>query len=311
MPKLPTVQASTTVTAASQLAWDDVKVFLALFRAHTYKGAAERLGVVGSTVGRRLDVLEATLGARLFDRTPDGVRPTAAAELLWPHAERIEQAAQGLEAASQGLETTVEGVVRLTAPPGVVEVFVAPRLPALAVRHPGLALELDGSVGYADLTRREADLALRASRPQAGDLVALKVASEPDTLFAAPGLADEARRWRSLAGIPVIAWGAELGHIPPARWLAALAPEARVVLRTSQIGAQIAAARAGLGVVVLPRAYGGPTGLTPLTLRPALRAALPAAPIEHLWLVGHRALRDVPRIAAVWEFLVEAFSVGT
>lgn len=289
------------------LGWDDVRVFLALWRERTYKAAAGRLGVVGSTVGRRLDALEAALGARLFDRTPDGVLPTAAAELLVPHAERVEQAAVGFAGAVAGLEQRVEGVVRVTAPPGILDTFVAPRLPALLARHPALRLELDGSIGYLDLTRREADLALRATRPTSGDLVAQKVASEPDALFAAPELAKKARRWKTLAGAPVIAWGHDLAHLPSARWLSALAPEAEVVLRTSQIGAQVAAARAGLGLVVLPRAYGPATGLVAVRLPPTLAAQMPEAPTQHLWLVGHRALREVPRVAAVWEFLREAF----
>ncbi|MFO0748320.1 MAG: LysR family transcriptional regulator [Myxococcota bacterium] len=296
-----------TPVVAEALVWDDVKVFLALWRERSYKAAGARLGVVGSTVGRRLDALEAALGARLFDRTPDGVLPTAAAESLVPHAERFEQAALGLGSAVAGLETAVEGVVRLTAPPGIMDVFVVPRMPTLLARHPGLRLELDGSVGYADLTRREADLALRATRPSSGDLVAVKIASEPDTLFAAPELARKARRWKTLAGAPVIAWGQDLAHIPSARWLAAAAPEATVVLRTSQIGAQIAAAKAGLGLVVLPHAYGAETGLAAVRLAPALLGALPEAPLQHLWLVGHRALREVPRVAAVWSFLQEAF----
>jgi len=76
----------------SRFHWDDVRVFLALCRARTLSSAAARLGVNASTVGRRLDALEDALGARLFDRTPDGVIPTAATEHLLAHAERLEHA---------------------------------------------------------------------------------------------------------------------------------------------------------------------------------------------------------------------------
>jgi DNA-binding transcriptional LysR family regulator len=97
--------------------WDDVGVFLALFRARTLSGAGVRLGVNASTVGRRLDALEGALGTRLFDRTPEGVAPTAATEQLLAYAERLEEAAHALGGAVEGFETRPEGVVRISAPP--------------------------------------------------------------------------------------------------------------------------------------------------------------------------------------------------
>jgi len=290
------------------LVWDDVKVFLALVRERTYKGAAARLGVVGSTVSRRLDTLEATLGQRLFDRTPEGALPTAAAERLMAHAERLEEAALGLSAAVSGLEQEATGMVRVSAPPGVLDVFVVPLLPAFYAAHPGIILELDGRIGYADLTRREADLALRAMRPSQGDLVTQKLVTAADAFFAAPELAAKAKRWKSLVGRPVITWDHDLAHIPSARWLAAAAPEARVVLRTSQVSAQLAAAQAGLGMIILPEPYERVPGLVRVSFGAALRRALPPAPQESLWLVGHRALREVPRVSAVWDLMVQGFT---
>jgi DNA-binding transcriptional LysR family regulator len=167
----------------NQFSWDDVRVLLALFRTRTLSSAAVRLGANPSTVGRRLDALEDALGARLFDRTPDGVAPTAATEHLLAHAERLEQAAYALGGAVEGFETRTEGVVRITAPPGVADHFLAPALPRLLSRYPDIRVELDASVRSLDLTRREADLALRAVRPESGDLVAVKIADEQDRLF--------------------------------------------------------------------------------------------------------------------------------
>src|SRR3954462_7302869 len=113
----------------NDFSWDDVRIFLALFRARTLSSAAVRLGVNASTVGRRLDALEGALGARLFDRTPDGVAPTAPAEELAPHAEALERTAAGFAMAAAGREAEVEGTVRITAVPGVAEDLLAPALP--------------------------------------------------------------------------------------------------------------------------------------------------------------------------------------
>jgi DNA-binding transcriptional LysR family regulator len=112
-------------------------------------------------VSRRLEALERALGARLFDRTPDGVPPTAVAESLSAHAEAMHRAAAGMVLAAEGREVAVEGEVRLTGLPGGMEYLIAPALPRLLAAYPRLRLSLDASVAYADLTRREADLALR------------------------------------------------------------------------------------------------------------------------------------------------------
>lgn len=291
--------------------WDDVRVFLALFRARTLSSAAVRLGVNASTVGRRLDALETALGARLFDRTPDGVAPTAATEHLLAHAEKLEQAAHALGGAVEGLENRPEGVVRITAPPGVADHFLAPALPRLLSRFPAIRIELDASMRYLDLTRREADLALRPVRPDVGDLVAVKIADEQDGLFTSAAYAAELGSLRDLGAARWIGWDRELAHLPSARWLDDRVPESRVVLRTSSIGAQLSAAEAGLGVVLLPKAYGNRRPLTAVRLSPSLRASLPPTPRQSLWLVGHRATRDVPRIAAVWDTILDTLGMQT
>ena len=293
------------------LEWDDLRVLLALCRLGTYKAAASRLGVAGSTIGRRLDALEAALGTRLFDRAPNGVRPTAAAERLLPMAEQVELATSSLLQAVDGFETQPEGVVRLTAPPGIIDAFVAPLLPKLLVRYPLLRVELDASVTYADLTRGEADLALRAKRPATGDLVSVRVAEEQDTLFASSKRVKAWGALNSLEGIPFAGYGDALAHIPTARWVQQVTHPKQLVLKTNSVSAQIAAAEAGLGAVVLPAAYRRVLTLRPVTLTQQLRKSLPPLPIQQLHLVGHRAMRAVPRIAAVWELLLEAFAAGS
>jgi DNA-binding transcriptional LysR family regulator len=285
--------------------WDDARILLALHRSGTLSGAAQRLGVNPSTVGRRLDALEAGLGLRLFDRTPDGVLATAPAEQLFPFAESLERAAADLAHAVAGMESEPEGVVRLTAPPGLAEQLLAPGLHRLNEKHPGIRLELDASVGYADLTRREADIALRANRPQSGDLVARKLAEAPSVILASKKQAPIWSKAKTLEEIPWITYGPELGHIPDAHWILSQVPEERVVFRTNSYTAQVAAASAGLGAIVSAPIVHPSQGLTEVMLRPALKKAVSPNPLSSLWLVGHQALRHVPRVQVVWDFLVE------
>lgn len=288
--------------------WDDTKVLLALSRTGTLSGAAAELAIDATTVGRRLSAFEDALGERLFDRTPDGVTATAVAHELLAHAESMEQAANALAGGLAGFERGVRGTVRLSAPPGLAELAIAPRLPALLERHPELRVELDARVGYVDLSRREADLALRGVRPARGDLVTKRVIEARSVPIAS---AARVRAWgnvRRPAELPWVTYGPELDHIPDAAWVHSVADPGRLVLRTSSFSAQVAAAEAGLGAIVAPwRLLSDRPGLARVSFTRGAAKSLPEAPVGALYLVAQRAMRDVPRVAAVWDFLAALF----
>ena len=289
----------------ANMGWEDLELVLALGRAGSLSGAAQRLAVNTSTVGRRLDALEEALGVHLFDRSSTGLAATELAESLMPVAESMERSVADALRLVEGRETEPEGLVRVTAPPGLASWCLAPALPQLRARYPKLHVRLDAEVGYADLTRREADIALRSARPRSGDLVALRLAEAESTIVAAPERVAELGRLRTLDAIEWINWGPDLAGLPDARWITDnVAPE-QIVLRTSSMDAQIQAARAGLGAMLVSRPFVAWIELDELPLTKRLARQLPPRPRSALWLVGHRALRDVPRVAAVWEFVIE------
>jgi DNA-binding transcriptional LysR family regulator len=296
--------ARTQVVDVDRIRWDDVRVFLALYRARTLAGAGARVGLDASTLSRRLTALEDAIGAHLFDRTRDGLAPTEAAELILGAAEEMEAGHARFGRDASSLETLAEGVVRLSVPPGVSDAFVGPALVRLHQEHPRIRIEVDASVRILDLTRREADLALRSVRPHGGDLVMTKVLTTTWIPLAAPELSRTRESVRDVEAIPWIAWGEDFAGLGAARWLAKYAPKAEVRLRTSHFATQIAAAKSGLGALLAPEIYARVIeGLVPLRLGSTLDAAKRALPEDDFWLVGHRALRDVPRVAAVWNFL--------
>ncbi|HEU4407769.1 MAG TPA: LysR family transcriptional regulator [Polyangiaceae bacterium] len=285
--------------------WDDVRIFLAVYRQGSLGAAGLRLGVDTSTVSRRLAALEASLGARLFDRSREGLAPTRSAEFVLPAAEAMEAAHGRFARDASGLESTAEGVVRLSVAPGMADAFIAPALVRLRARWPKIRIELDASVRAIDLTRHEADLALRSVRPQGADLVMTKLMTTRWVAVASPDLAKALGRMNAWEDAPWITWDRDLASIPTARWLARHAPRADVVLRTSHFASQLVAARSGLGVVLAPEPYARVHALAPVAFADALAPDAAAWPSDDLWLVGHRALRDVPRVAAVWGFLLD------
>ena len=231
---------------------------------------------------------------------------TAAGEKLVPAAEDMARALGELGVALDAVEAEAEaeGVVGLTAPPGVADVFVAPALVRFHARHPKVRIDLDASVGYADLTRGEADLALRTRRPERGDLIAQRLVEVRSIPASAPAYVAELGTLRALDEARWIAWGHDLAQIPEARWLTAHV-HAPPVLRTSAFSAQLGAAASGLGVILAPEPYLARFGLAPVRPGRKLAAAWAALPVGELWLVGHVALRRVPRVAALWQFIVD------
>jgi DNA-binding transcriptional LysR family regulator len=202
-----------------------------------------------------------------------------------------------------GVEAEAEGTVRVTAPPGVADAFLVPLVAELRARHPRITLELDARVSVVDLTRGEADLALRTIRPRSGALVMTRLAEVRSVPMASAAYARELGALRAIDDARWIHWGRDLAQLPEQRWLDAHAHGAPA-LRTSHMSSQIAAAHAGVGAVLLPEPYAEVHELVAVRPGRALQGAWATLPIGELWLVGHQALRFVPRVAAVWELIV-------
>jgi DNA-binding transcriptional LysR family regulator len=283
--------------------WDDVRVFLAAYRDGSLGVAAGHLGLDVSTVSRRLAAFEAAIGARLFDRTRPGLLRLDAADIVLPAAEAMEAAHARMTRDASALDAEAEGVVRLSIPPGLVDLFVVPSLPTLRARHPKITLEIDASVRVVDLTRHAADIALRSIRPSGADLVITKLTSAPWVAVAGTALVEQVGVLDSWQNVPWIAWDRDLASLPAARWLAKHVPDADIALRTSHFASHLSAAAVGVGAALIPTPYMHRAGLAPFRYARPLERSAADWPEDDLWLVSHRALREVPRVAAVWAFL--------
>ena len=274
--------------------WDDLRIFAALARAGSLSAAARALGVDHATVGRRIAALERALGLRLIDRLPRRAPLTsqglAVAEALAP----MEAAAIAVERLAR-LAKQPAATVRVSAPPALAAYVIAPRLAVFQRAHPDVAIALAGAPEAAALDRGEADVAVRMGRPQQTGLVVKRIGSARFGLYAAPEVARAPRPdWR------YIGFDEALDHVVSQRWLKALAGGRELSFRGSDIFSQAQAARAGLGVVVLPRFVGdGDPGLVDL------RVESPPPPIQHFWLLVYPDARRAPATRAVTAFLSE------
>ncbi|MEM9492526.1 MAG: LysR family transcriptional regulator, partial [Myxococcota bacterium] len=307
MQRTSTPTSSPPVTMPS-MPWDDVRVFLALCRARTLGEAARALGVDASTVSRRLAALEQALSCTLFERGRDGVRATKAAEDLLPAAEEVECGVARFATAAEGLEREVSGLVRITCPSDVADIVLVPMLRQLLARHPRLSVALDPNEAILDLTRREADIALRVVRPKRGDLVAKKLFTVRWIPVASRELAERLGPVQSWAEVPWLGCGERYTNSSAGRWLARHTGAAEPALLSDSLSTQIAAAAAGIGVALVPEVSAARFQLTPIAVAETLRAKTGALPTDTLYIVTHRAMRDVPRVHVVWEALVDHFA---
>ena len=141
--------------------WDDVRYFLAIAREGSVRAAADRLNVNHSTVLRRIALFEERLGARLFDKLPSGYRLTSAGDEVLQFAEQMEASFASLETCLSGRDQGVRGPLRVTMPPTIATYLLMADLALYAERHPEVELEVMTGEAKANLTNRDADVAIR------------------------------------------------------------------------------------------------------------------------------------------------------
>lgn len=272
----------------------DLRTLLAIAREGSLAGAARRLKVNHSTVFRRLGAIEARLGTRLFERQDGSYATTAAGEDLLRTAERVEAEVEGLERRLSGQDLRLTGSLRLTAPDDLAEVMVMPALVEFRARYPDITVELVVDNRMLNLTRREADIALRPTRQPPETLTGRRVATLASAVYTAAGTdpaADGGPNW--------IAW--EEGAGPPgvAAWLAARAEGQAIGYRSNSLLNQASAVRAGLGRAVLPCFLGDSDA--------GLQRVAPPPPelTTELWLLTHPDLQRTARIRALLDLLYD------
>lgn len=285
------------------LDWDDLRFFLALARHGTLSAAAKVLHVSQSTVGRRLNSLEATLAVRLLHRTPDGYVSTLAGEEVREKAERLEAEALALERDVTGRDTRLRGLVRVTCAETLAAHVLAPSFVRLHVQHPDIMIELIPNPRELSLAMREADVSLRMRQPEQHDLVVRRVGDIAFGIYATPDyLRDQGTMdfEDGCAGHRLITQLDDTQEMTQSAWLTELASRATVVLQTSSHEAAVLAAASGGGLACLARFRGDrEPGLT--------RVPVPTEPPSaEILLLVHKDNRDTPRIRVVLTHITDS-----
>ena len=297
------MKQSTIAQTQDRIVAADLDIVLALTRGATLAGAGERLGVDASTVYRGLQRLERKLGQPLFERTRSGYLPNELATQLAAHAEEMEVALESARSSIERAPAQVAGTVRITTTDTVLHGLVAPALLALKKTHPLLNFDLHTGNELASLTRRDADVAVRATKRPPQHLVGRNVGSIRLALYAAKQRG--APRWADVqAGrADWIAVDDALPEHPSVIWRRRHLPKVVPRYRVSSILSVLELTALGMGVGILPLFLASHRSDVV-----ALTDALEDAETE-LWLLTHPESRHLRRISATYTHLAQALKL--
>jgi DNA-binding transcriptional LysR family regulator len=276
--------------------WDDVRHFLAVARGGSVRAAAERLGVNHSTVLRRIAQLEERLGAQMFERLPSGYRLTPAGEEVLEFAEQMEASSHRLETRILGRDQGVRGLLRVTLAPTLATHLLMPDFAEFARLHPEIEMDILSSGELANLTNRQADVAIRVVYDRKTLPLNLHGLKGPELFGSVYMSRERLAAWRG-------------GAPDPIRWIV-ISPDgiqdwarkgevrtAGAPFRATDGEAQIVAARQGLGITTLPCFVGD---ADPLLVR------VPGADLHMygtLWLLTQGETRKTKRVRLFTEFV--------
>lgn len=281
--------------------WSDLRYFLAVARHGSTLAAGRALNISQSTVQRRLIALEHKLGRKLVKRHSTGYRLTEFGEQMLPYAERVERAILTFEQRKGAIERSVSGVIRLTCPePIMVRITQSALLDRFQADFPDLKVEFVMSDKYLDISKGDADVALRSGDAEDSELVGKKIADSIWAVYASRQYVEHRGKPDGVADMPqheLIGFEASMSKHRAATWLAEIAPDAKVVARVNSILGLVSATKSGIGIAPLPIALGDAEN--------DLVQVIPPVPeLQRSWrLLTHPDLRQTPRIAAFFDFI--------
>jgi DNA-binding transcriptional LysR family regulator len=283
-----------------QLGWDDLRHFLAFARAGSMQAAAKALGVNQSTVQRRIAAPEGHIGRRLVERHLGGYRLTELGEELRPAAEDVKAAVAAFERRLTACDKGLSGTVRLTCGSSVAERLRRTSLiDAFHARYPDLRVELVISDQHLDLSKGEADIAIRLGEPKDEALVCRKITDASWSVYASHAYVERHGRPNNPEDIKdhlVVDCDASVAIYPGARWLRSVAPDATVATRSDHWQGLILAVKAGAGLAALPR-FQGENEKELVRVIDNIGLAMP------YYLLIHRDMQQIPRVRAFAEFV--------
>ena len=277
--------------------WNDLRYVKAIADTGNVADAANQLDVHQSTVFRRLNTLEKNLGVRLFERLPSGYVMTTAGEDFCKTAERIEADVSALNRRISGQDMRPSGTIRVTMTDALLIELLAPCLAEFRSAYPEIELEILIAKNVLNLTKRDADIAIRTTKQPLETLVGRRISSVAVAVYGSKEYLKTHPNLSNLNQHDWIGFDESVIDLTTARWLKQNVPEAKFRYRFNSCMGILAALRENTGLALLSCYLGDGD-------RNLVRVGLPIPQLEkNLWILTHEDLRYVTRIRTFMDFI--------
>ena len=289
------------ITSLNLLNWDDLKFFLEVARTRKASSAAKRLAVDYTTVSRRINALEASLGTLLFEKSRNsGFILTAEGQRLLGYAESIESTLHLACEQVSGSGVALSGHVRMGCTEGFGTFFITPQLTRFLESYPAISVDILPLPHFISLSKREADIVIALERPDHGPYVCCKLCDYNLRLYATQEYLDRhppIRRSADLTEHQFISYVDDLAFSSELLYLSNLLPGASANLRSTSVIAQYVAALQGRGLAILPCFLAAQDP----RLLPVLENEVNVT--RHFWMYCREDLRKLKRITLLWDYI--------
>lgn len=270
--------------------WDDIRFFLSLARNGSLSKASRALGVNHSTVSRRIQSLQDLYNVTLFNKKTDGFVLTQVGKEILEYAENLERENYRIQRQLHANDESLDGKIKITMPEAIFNYGISTSLYHFKQDNPGIDLEISLSARQANLSAREADIAIRLTSSPPENLVGIKISQPRFGIYAKSGFVQTNR-------LAVVSWNNET---TPPEWALKINPKAYISIKVNTVSAAHQAVRDGFGVALMPCLYVGCVNdndvqlFTPSTLQFD----------KYLWALYHPDLRKSQRVRKCYRYLI-------
>jgi len=286
---------ATAAAMSSELSWDEFRLVKAIADSRSLAGAAELLRLNHSTVFRRLAALEKSIGARLFERSRSGYQTTAAGDEMVALATSMADSIIEFERRIAGRDGNPTGRLRVTTVEAIGQHFLPAIMAQFQTQNPGVVIELVLCDNALNLSRRDADVAIRVTNDPPETLVGRRICAVRWGIYCRRDLVS-ALGSRMIVSAPFIGFGESLGPAAARRWIETQVPPERLAARVNSVHSMLELATHGFGAALLPCFLGDPR-------KSLARIGKPSGDVDvGLWILTHSDLRRSARVRAFMDF---------